>query len=109
MKADSDPVDDDVLMAAVHVTKSSRVVTDYWIIIQGRKFDAEDIYETLSEVKAHSDIYLTDADMAQTLIDIDVLASAGSNRGGYGAKLGSKGDIFLAALKTALREAQADI
>ena len=80
------------------VVTTKRVVEDHHITILGEKFELEDLYETLVSVKCDS-IEITNREMVKVLKELGVIASNGSNRGGWGARAGENYDAFLTYIK----------
>jgi len=71
-----------------------RIERDYIISINGTELDILKLYETLQEIKASSDIIITDLGMGDLLKELDVLESLGSNRWMTGATKGENFDEF---------------
>ena len=94
---------------ALTVTTTQRTVTDYWIVIGDKKFDAEDIYETLNETcDWSSDSYITDRTMVEQLKSIGVLVHGGSGRWAMTPEKGPNYEYFMTRLRTQLKRHKSD-
>ena len=73
---------DEVLKIGLVVERRARVVIDKFIYILGEKFNSEDMYETLSEVKySPGGTYMNDERMVNVLKGIGVIKSTSSSWG----------------------------
>ena len=81
-------------------TKPRRIY-DHYIIIDGIKFDADDLHETLSKVYEDGDLYTTGfrPDAASVLQSRGILESQGAARAWSPAKLGPRGEEFIRYLE----------
>lgn len=84
----------DIETAIRNVTKTPRTVFDYEINLDGQKFNAEDILNTL-EGAFDGDCYITDQAITQALKKLGVIVRGGSNRGMMSAEKGENYDLFL--------------
>lgn len=90
---------------ALEVTSTQRTVTDYWIMIDGRKFDAKDVYNTLVETcSPSSDSYMTDHNMVDALKKLRVIEHGGSGRWAMSASRGPNYERFIAHLEKQIHE-----
>lgn len=90
---------------ALEVTSTQRTVTDYWIMIDGRKFDALDVYNTLTETcDDHSNSYMTDRRMVEALKKLRVIEHGGSGKWAMSAARGPNYDRFIALLEKQIHE-----
>lgn len=81
------------------VTKRERVVVDTFIELEGIKFDAEDLYETLCEVKSGRVTTNFSREKTDVLKKYGILKTEGSNRSCIAAELGANGKDFIKMLK----------
>jgi hypothetical protein len=66
----------------LEVVITERTVKDRWVYILGEKFDAEDLYETLSAIDCnHSRTYVTCSRMVQMLKDIGIISGSSASWG----------------------------
>lgn len=90
---------------ALEVTTTQRTVTDYWVMLDGHKFDAKDIYNTLVETcSPSSDSYMTDQKMVEVLKKLRVIDSGGSGRWAMAASRGPNYERFVTWLESQLHE-----
>lgn len=90
------------------VTTTQRVVTDFWIEINGRKFDAEDVYTTLIECCEHFGAYIANPKMVEALKSLHVIEHGGSGRWAMSAAKGPNYDQFMKRLERQLRKLGSD-
>ncbi len=94
------------IIETLEVTATERVVVDYWIIVDGVKFDAENVYTTLTETCDDlSDSYITDHRMVEVLQNLRVIEHGG-HRSGMTPEKGPNYDYFMAQLKKRIAIAQ---
>lgn len=79
----------------ITVIKKARIVYDYTIEFEdGFKWDRDDLYETLSEIRNADDIIITNEQLGKWLLDKKILSSLGSSRWCSGATEGPEFDKF---------------
>lgn len=80
----------DLMDGGLEIEARPRQGFDYFVEIDGEKFDAADLLETLENVES-GDVYITNQRMGKMLLKFGILHSLGSSRWYQGA---SKGDNF---------------
>ena len=84
----------------VSFKSSKRMVTDYYVYIDGVKFE---LFDTLATLRGIEDrcmsIVITDKEMARILKENDVIEFEGNRRSNMGARFGTNGKKLLAILE----------
>jgi len=88
----------DIETAVTSVTKMPRIVYDYVIHLDGRKFDAKDVLETLEE-SCSGAAYITDEHMVRALKKLGVILHGGNQRWMTAAAKGENYDMFMKLLR----------
>lgn len=94
------------LIDELNVCPTQRIVTDYWIVMDGHRFDANDVHETLVETCEDSGSYITDRRMVEALKKLGVLQHGGSSSG-MSAAQGPNYAYFMERLRKQIRPAEA--
>jgi hypothetical protein len=89
------------LIDVLVVTLEQRVVTDYWIVIDGERFDACDVRDSLADVIEQGGSYMTDARMVTALKKLGVI-EYGGHPSGMSAVEGPNYACFMARLREQL-------
>jgi hypothetical protein len=68
----------DIEASVRNITETERIVIDRHIVLNGIKFDAQDIYDTLVETcSSGSDCYMTDEKMIDALKKLRIIEHGG--------------------------------
>lgn len=101
---------EDLKAEGLDVTVTDRTVSDYWITIEGERFDAEDLYASLQEVNHSNDTILTfERKKMNILKKLGVVDHEGSSRWCMGAELGPNGEEFIKVLREELKSKGASL
>jgi hypothetical protein len=97
---------EEVRQVGLEVEIQERTVFDRFVWTLGEKFDAEDMYNTLQEVKGDpGGTVITDHRMVEALINIGVINSTSYS---WGTSIGNNIDAFLEMLREALRKSKSE-
>jgi len=92
-------------IGALKVYSTERTVTDYWIEIGERRFDALDVYRTLEETCCPgSGSYISNQRLVEALKKLGVIEHGGSGRWAMSAAKGPNYDLFVRHLEKLIPE-----
>lgn len=97
-------VQPDIARVMDTITKTEKTVYEYHIVIDGIKFDAYDMLETVESVEEDS-IYIECTNMAKVLLRLGVITSRGNPRWESRATPGPNYKIFRDLLRKKVSEA----
>src|SRR6266702_1583981 len=84
------------VIGSLKVTKTQQTIADYWMVINGTKLDAVDVYQTLEETcDSFNNSYITNSKMIEALKSIHVLKHGGSNKHAVSPEKGPNYDKFM--------------
>jgi len=84
----------------VSFRKKKRTITEYFVHMNGEKFEFYDVYRTITRIDdSRSSIVMTDPIMIRVFLVNGIINSPGSRKGGQGATLGPNGKEFIAILE----------
>jgi len=92
-----------VKLTSLSVEVKERTTYDYFITIDGKKYDADDLYHTLDAVTG-GDITIDEYPNGKMLLENKVVKSLGSQRNMMGATEGENFVEFRNALRAGLEE-----
>jgi hypothetical protein len=81
------------------VCPTQRIATDYWIVLNGHRFNAIDVRDTLIETCEGSYSYVSDERMVEALKKLGVIEHGGSYRHSMSALAGPNYQYFMDWLK----------